>query len=148
MTALEQSLARPVVLGYLSVEQALAALAVRNINQQKSGAAEGTATLDERLQLDEYFLNLFITRLVEQRASLTYDIERLVWPLIDRRAPRGRIRAEAHDLNAARDGLLREDEVEQVIVDTLYRQQAKLRRRDGVLAPSPPFRRRLGRRYG
>jgi hypothetical protein len=131
-------------MGHLSIDQAVAALANARVSE---AAMEGNRALDglaDSLRIDCHLLELYGERYDQARAATAYDIRLTVRPLITGRAAPGRIRAEAHDVNAENGRVLIEAEVEQAIVSELL----AARRRAGVLAPEPPPFRRARRRYG
>lgn len=140
--SLAQSLARPVVRGLLPIEQAEAAIVLALSKRDKAGQNPGNGTLDDYIRLDFHFLHLEIKRLEEQRDAACQAIARVVNPLIGQHESKGRIRAEAHNVNAGFDIVLREAEVEQTIVNEL------VKARQRAQGPPQPSVRRARRYHG
>jgi hypothetical protein len=138
--ALAVSLARPVVRGLLPVDQAEAAIAValRNADQ---GALPGIGTFEERLKIDCHILKINVDLLEARRCQIIGAITSTLRPLIAKLVFIGRLRAEAHDINAEGGGLLTDADVEAEVVHLLY--QA----RERITGKQPPPKRRR-RRYG
>ena len=131
--ALASSLARPVARELMSLDHAEVAVAVACARAAREGALAGNADLADAIRISTDILHRALinqdTALIHVRAA----IDRVIWPMITKRVLIGRIRAEAHNLNADRGGLMTEAQVEDVIVDALYRAEARER---ATMAPS------------
>jgi hypothetical protein len=139
MTAeLAASLARPVVRGWLPINQAEAALAASIARAERAGTSPGIGALDEKLAIERHILQLYIDREEQRRADVAHQIWRVVRPLILAGADRYRARAEAHDVNAANDFCFSEPEVEQVLIGHLLAMQAQAQAK--TRASAPPWR--------
>jgi hypothetical protein len=124
--ALAQSLARPVVRNMLPLAQAFATIAA----VVGRGCRLGLLQVEDPQGLIEtaiHIMGLHIEQQETNRDNVVSDINRRLWPLIDQRVPANRLRAEAHDLNGEAALLLTEAEVEQAIVDLLYRARGQAR---------------------
>jgi hypothetical protein len=135
--ALAVELARPVVRSMLPLELAEAALAVALAREERAGTSPGTGSFDEKWRIDCHILRLNVEIQEDARDKAIGIIVRRIQPLIDSYSPIGRVRAEAHDVNADRGFMLSEPEVEGVIIQALYRAEAKVR----AQSPRRPMRR-------
>jgi hypothetical protein len=134
VTALAVQLARPVTRGMLLIEEAEAAIAVSCMQAARAGTLPGAGNVDDVVRIATHILHLNIEQQGNARDLVASAIGRVVKPLIDKFVPIGRLRAEAHDINADHGTLLGESEVEQVVIDALYRARARIRSRE---APRP-----------
>jgi hypothetical protein len=132
-------LARAVGRGLLSELDALAAIELAAMRAQ----LPASCTLDDKVRIDRGIFGLHLERHYDLSNNTADDIQRAVRPLIAGQHPRGRIRAEAHEVNAEHAFQLTEPVVELVIIDELQRQRAQ--KSAATKANTPPYRRR---RYG
>jgi hypothetical protein len=119
-TGLAASLARPVARGLLAIEHARAAIAVAIIKGVRDGTSPGTGTLEEKLNIDRHIFDLHLQIEAARRERVIGAISRVLRPLIDLRAPRGRLLAEAHDCNADSGFPLFEPEVKEIAKIQVY----------------------------
>lgn len=123
--AMAECLARPVVRSLLPLDQACATIAAAvgrgcRLGFLDAGDPQGL------IETAEHILNLHIGLLEDKRLRIVCDIERVVPPMITRHEAIGRIRAEAHDINAAVETVCTEAEVERLIVHLLYQARARI----------------------
>jgi hypothetical protein len=139
--ALAVSLARPVVRGMLPIDHAEAAIAAAIGRAWRIGILPYDTDPEGLIGIANHILRLNIELQENKRDAVISEIMRKVRPLIDKRLPLGRVRAEAHDVNADGGSLLTEAEVEEAIVHMLYQARARAQARSGVMPPSkPPWR--------
>jgi hypothetical protein len=135
--ALAVSLARPVVREMLPLDHAQAAIAAAVGRACRLGILDDISDPEGLIDVANHILDLNITIQEDKRDAVTHAIARTIRPLIDKQQSIGRLRAEAHDVNAEGGSLLSDAEVEQAVVHALYQARARL-------APKPPF---VPRRY-
>ncbi len=141
LAALAVQLARPVVRGMLPTDQAHAALAAAACRAQREGRMSPAADIEDSLRILCHLLQIQVEKLEIERTRVAAAIGTAVRPLLNRREPRNRVRAEAHDVCADAGRPFTEAEVEELLLDELM----KARLRAGVRPPEPVPRR--GRRY-
>jgi hypothetical protein len=121
------TLARPVVLGHMTLAAAHAAIIVAIDAGMQKGDLPGNGTLEERVHIDNHILELNIRNAEAEREKATGAIIHALRPLIGIRAPRNRLLAEAHDINADHDFPLTESEVAEITAVAVWQaiQQAR-----------------------
>lgn len=135
------SLARPVVRSLLPVDQAYATIAAAVGRGWRLGILE-TPEPEGLIEVASHILNLNIEIEEDKRDAAIALISRTIRPLIEKHMPLGRLRAEAHDINADNGRLLTDQEVEQAVVHALYQARAR------VVGPAPQPPKRPRRYHG
>jgi hypothetical protein len=123
--ALAESLARPVVRDLLPLDQAEASVAAAIGRSWRLGLLDEGVDAEGLIDIANHILRLNVDIQESKRDQVVAAITRVLRPLIDQRQPIGRLRAEAHDINAEDGSLLTEAMVEEVIVHALYQARAK-----------------------
>ena len=137
------SLARPVVRSLLAIDQAYATIAAAVGRGWRLGILE-TPEPEGLIEVASHILNLNIEIEEDKRDAAIALISRTIRPLIEKHTPLGRLRAEAHDINADHGSLLTEDEVGQAVVRALYQARARVKGppakpKAPVLPPRPRY---------
>jgi hypothetical protein len=135
-------LARQVWRGVLSETAALSFIELNAIRAERDGELLPACTLDDKVRIDQHIFEQSLVHHTDLGNATAFNIKTVVRPLIARQQPRGRIRAEAHDINADHDFQLTESMVELVIIDELQRQRAQ---KNAAATGHAPYRKR---RYG
>lgn len=118
--ALAISLAPSVQRGHLTMEGARSAIVVATDRGMASGTLDGSGTLAERLHIYVHIMNLHIARRQAMAERADGAIKRVLRPLIEMRAPRNRIMAEAFNANEDAGSPLTEAEVADRAVTLVY----------------------------
>jgi hypothetical protein len=116
ISALTTSLVRPVTRGDLPIEQAHAAITMAIL--QSNPPPE---LLADKLRIWRHILAMEIDRREVQRATVQGAIVRALRPMIDRRAPKNQLLAEAFNANEDHGSPLTESEVRQIAVSEVAR---------------------------
>ncbi|MGD0106886.1 MAG: hypothetical protein ABSC06_23035 [Rhodopila sp.] len=120
------SLARPVVRSMLPVDQAYATIAAAVGRGWRLGILE-IPDPEGLIDFAAHILNLNIEIEEDKRDAAIGLISRTIRPLIEKHMPLGRLRAEAHDINADHGSLLTDEEVRQAVIHALYQARARVR---------------------
>jgi hypothetical protein len=131
------SLARPVVRSMLPLAHAEASIAAAVGRAFRLGLIASPDGPDGVIGVANHILHQNIKSQEDRRSAAVAAIALQVRPLIEQHAAIGRIRAEAHDVNADGGMMLTEDDVESAVVHALYVARAKLQRTKPKPRPRP-----------
>lgn len=138
VAALATSLARPVVRGLMPLEHAEAAVAAACGKAARDGTLAGNGDVADAIRIATHILHCTLTNHDTAVVLTSAAIDRVITPMIEKGVLIGRIRAEAHNVNADRGTLMTEAQVEETVKTVLCRIEPRVR------APKRPSLRRLG----